>query len=51
MKCVLRRLGDDFGQCRLPQQMLSDDDAGRLMLELTSIGFFEWGRQAEQDGR
>lgn len=42
MKAVLRMLGLECGQCRLPQQPLAAENEQRLRDELREIGFFSW---------
>ena len=44
MKVILREMGIDLGRCRLPQQPLTEVQEQSLLADLTSIGFFQWGR-------
>ncbi|MEZ6062382.1 MAG: dihydrodipicolinate synthase family protein [Planctomycetaceae bacterium] len=39
-KCVLKKLGFDFGTCRLPQASLDLTDERSLLNDLDAIGFF-----------
>ena len=42
MKQVLKILGFECGQCRLPQEKLSDDQLISLNRQLQTLGLFEW---------
>jgi N-acetylneuraminate lyase len=46
MKEVMKMLGLDCGQCRLPQRRLADDQIAELRQSLQQIGFFDWARSA-----
>ena len=42
MKQVLKIIGFECGQCRLPQQKLSDDQLMSLKRQLQTLGLLEW---------
>ena len=42
MKAILRVMGVECGQCRLPQRPLSTTDEVRLQRDLERIGFYAW---------
>ena len=42
MKCVMAMLGFELGQCRSPQQTLSNDESAALRQQLDAIGIFDW---------
>lgn len=42
MKSILKKLGFEFGSCRLPQASLSADEETALLQDLEEIGFFNW---------
>tara|TARA_B100000959_G_C14913159_1_gene596044 strand:- start:1285 stop:1482 length:198 start_codon:yes stop_codon:yes gene_type:complete len=42
MKQVLKMLGFDHGQCRLPHKPLTSPQVAELREALEAIGFFEW---------
>ncbi|HLA85272.1 MAG TPA: dihydrodipicolinate synthase family protein [Thermoguttaceae bacterium] len=42
MKEILKMLGHDFGECRLPQKRLRPEDIDSLRGELEQAGFFDW---------
>ncbi len=44
MKGILKMLGQDCGNCRLPQPRLSEDALHELRQRLEEIGFFNWAR-------
>jgi N-acetylneuraminate lyase len=46
-KVTMKFLNVDCGQMRLPLQKLSPENIDNLKEELTQIGFFDWGRQAD----
>ena len=41
-KAVMKMLGFDMGPCRLPLEVLSDDQYQALHRQLTDIGFFKF---------
>lgn len=43
-KMLLRKLGFDFGLCRLPIPKISEDAFRQIERELESIGYFDWER-------
>lgn len=49
MKRVLGMLGFEFGPCRLPQQVVSPNEAETLRVQLQSIGVFDWHSVAVEE--
>jgi N-acetylneuraminate lyase len=41
-KCVLTHLGFEFGNCRLPQPAMTDQQQTAMLGDLEALGFFNW---------